>query len=136
MTVKQRDRIVRAAMRIFNHPKFDIRTGWADMKLEVDLWKACAAAKRGKKRGGRSVDDIGGWCGECGSPSPTHNWTCPSNVAKLERELAACKAELAAARHHVKALQILCKSQHRPMDMNEFVREIDAIDAALKESAK
>ena len=55
------------------------------------------------------------YCDECGSPTPTHNQTCVVNVLRLERELAACQAELARERELLrKAGDHLNKSRYAP----------------------
>ncbi len=36
-------------------------------------------------------------------------------------------------RHHVRALQMLLKGQHSPMDFKAFAAEVDAIDRVLDE---
>lgn len=42
------------------------------------------------------------------------------------------QCKINSLRHHVKALQMLLKGQHAPMDFAAFEREVDAIDAALE----
>jgi hypothetical protein len=39
-----------------------------------------------------------------------------------------------STRHHVRALQMLVKAQHSAIDWPAFEREVDAIDAAIRES--
>ena len=76
--------------------------------------------------------DAGEWCGECGSPLPNHNRTCPSNVARLERELVTCQAELARER----LLLTACKqAMNLDTGRTEWCHMIEAIDAALKQEA-
>jgi hypothetical protein len=49
----------------------------------------------------------------------------------VRERINSAETKIESMRHHIKALQILCKAQHQPMDMNEFVREVDAIDASI-----
>jgi hypothetical protein len=50
-------------------------------------------------------------------------------TARADAERSTAKVD--SLRHHVRALQMLCRGQHAPIDLNAFCAEVDAIDAAI-----